>query len=397
MPSARPRIPAGRTPVRVTAHGVCRLRGFTLVELLVVIAIIGILVALLLPAIQAAREAARRTECRNHLKNIGLAIHNFHDSQKMFPTGGTQPGAQIESYLKDTATVANPADRKGPPNGPLKQGIGWMFQVLPYLEEGAVHGIVRQAQLGENPIPLYNCPSRRGVTISSNDNWGDGLRVSLVDYAAATAGPSRSEIGNAIVNYLNDPASNVREIFWGCTSCDSTLPSANVAKNMIANGTPIQFRGIVQRTDWAPVPVTPFNPSGGVIAGFGAKMTMAKIIDGTSKTLLAGEKRLRPSEYSGNSTRPGARERQAPTFDDRGWADGFDHDHLRSCMFPIEQDGELPEEDGEFAFSFGSAHAGGMNALFADSSVTTINYDIDRETFNRLGHRSDGETITQSF
>ena len=72
-----------------------RKRGaFTLVELLVVIAIIGILVALLLPAIQAAREAARRTQCRNNLKNIGLAIHNFHDTYKMFPTGGTitKPG-----------------------------------------------------------------------------------------------------------------------------------------------------------------------------------------------------------------------------------------------------------------------------------------------------------------
>ena len=137
-------------------------RGFTLVELLVVIAIIGILVALLLPAIQAAREAARRTQCQNNLKNIGLAIHNFNDSKKQFPTGGTGPGVKIENYLQDSLTTPE-ANRKGPPNGPLKQGVGWMFQILPYLEEGSISNIIRQEDLSKNPIELYNCPSRRGI------------------------------------------------------------------------------------------------------------------------------------------------------------------------------------------------------------------------------------------
>ena len=101
--------------------------GFTLVELLVVIAIIGILVALLLPAIQAAREAARRTECKNNLKNIGLAIHNFHDTHKRFPMGGTINAPQIQNYVVN-----------GRPNGTERQGLGWLYQILPHLEEGAL-------------------------------------------------------------------------------------------------------------------------------------------------------------------------------------------------------------------------------------------------------------------
>jgi prepilin-type N-terminal cleavage/methylation domain-containing protein/prepilin-type processing-associated H-X9-DG protein len=367
-----------------------RSSAFTLVELLVVIAIIGILVALLLPAIQAAREAARRTECRNKLKNIGLAIQNLHSSIKMFPTGGTSPGATISDYVVG-----------GRPNGPLRQGIGWMYQILPYLEEGAVSNIVTQADLAKNPIPLYNCPSRRSVTITKNDNYGDGIEVSLVDYAGATAGPSRSEVeaGKAGVSsfqeYINNPQDHTSELFWGCpapVSCSSTLPTPANNKTQFDAGKPIQFRGIIQRTDWQPIP-PPSPQAPGRHGGYTKKMSFQQITDGSSKTLLVAEKRLRPSEYSGYSTRPGATEQQAPKFDDRGWADGWDYDHLRSCMFPLLQDGELPETDDEFAYSFGSAHSSGINAMFADGSVTSINFDIDREVFNRLGHRFDGEVI----
>ena len=164
-------------------------RAFTLVELLVVIAIIGILVALLLPAIQAAREAARRAQCKNNLKNIGLSVHNFQDTYKFFPMGGTQPDVLIEDYLKDSATVSTPANRKGPPNGPLEQGLGWMYQILPYLEEGAVKGIIHEDDLNGQPgiksqlIALYNCPSRRPLALGPGG-------VSLVDYAGVCAGPA---------------------------------------------------------------------------------------------------------------------------------------------------------------------------------------------------------------
>ena len=97
-----------------------KIRGFTLVELLVVIAIIGILIALLLPAVQAAREAARRSQCSNNLKQIGLALQNYHDTFKVFP-----PGA-----LYDSSATSNGGDRIS----------GWVL-ILPFMEAGTVHDL----------------------------------------------------------------------------------------------------------------------------------------------------------------------------------------------------------------------------------------------------------------
>jgi len=100
------------------AMGSSKKRAFTLVELLVVIAIIGILIALLLPAVQAAREAARRSQCTNNLKQIGLALHNYHDVQRCFPLG---------AYTGVGATYG------------YDSGTNWRTEILPYLEQGALY------------------------------------------------------------------------------------------------------------------------------------------------------------------------------------------------------------------------------------------------------------------
>jgi prepilin-type N-terminal cleavage/methylation domain-containing protein/prepilin-type processing-associated H-X9-DG protein len=365
--------------------------GFTLVELLVVIAIIGLLVALLLPAIQSSREAARRTQCKNNLKNIGMSVHNLIDTYKYFPTGGTDTFPTLEFFLHDTHTQPNTNLRQGPPNGPLKQGLGWLYQILPYLEEGPIKNIVRSGQLMGLTIPLYNCPSRRGPTFGQAIG---GTGFQLVDYAAAVAGPARSEIGDSEFNkYLADShptyphfTSKQAEIFWGCPGCPASGGRGlNDLRTKYAAGKLPKFRGIIQRTDWFD------SPSPGKHVGWGVKMTFAKIDDGASKTMLAGEKWVHVSNYSGSYP-----------ADDLGWATGWDFDALRSTLIKPRSDSRDPRpvdsnDNDPGLYTFGSAHADGSNAVFADGSVTFISYDMDLENFNRLGHRFDGEAMNEGL
>jgi prepilin-type N-terminal cleavage/methylation domain-containing protein/prepilin-type processing-associated H-X9-DG protein len=124
-------------------------RAFTLIELLVVIAIIGVLIALLLPAVQAAREAARRAECKNHLKQLALAMHNYHETHRRFPSG----------YIVET-------------------GWGWGTMLLPHIDQRPLFDSLGPSgemdltnsvllDLLRTPLSLYQCPS------DSHPNWND--------------------------------------------------------------------------------------------------------------------------------------------------------------------------------------------------------------------------------
>jgi prepilin-type N-terminal cleavage/methylation domain-containing protein/prepilin-type processing-associated H-X9-DG protein len=141
-------------------------QGFTIVELLVVIAIIGILIALLLPAVQAAREAARRSQCSSHLKQIGLALHNYHDSHRSFPP----------FLINRTGDPSRIAD--------VDKGANWLVFLLPYVEQRALydewdfHIPANQNPGRSQELPVYKCPSdpqsRRNFCSYAGGQWARG-------------------------------------------------------------------------------------------------------------------------------------------------------------------------------------------------------------------------------
>lgn len=147
-------------------------QGFTLVELLVVIAIIGVLIALLLPAVQQAREAARRMQCTNHLKQWGLAFHNYHDTVNTFPFGATNDKrhtwvVSLWPYIEQNALADAYDDNKG-------------FYEEPNIVQNTLDGVLA------NVIPLYHCPSMDGGKMNTSDAYWRARVHYAVNYGNVT-------------------------------------------------------------------------------------------------------------------------------------------------------------------------------------------------------------------
>jgi prepilin-type processing-associated H-X9-DG protein len=269
-----------------------------------------------------------------------------------------------------------------------------MYQILPFLEEASVkETLIRTQQLSKFPIVLYNCPSRRGITIHQNS------QISLVDYAATVGGPSRSEIGDTeFQKYLADQhptytqfVSNQEDVFWGCPGCTTgTGRGLGELETRFKAGKQPKIRGVIQRSDWTGMPDDPAPLYRHI--GFMTKMTPAKITDGTSKTMMVSEKWVHTAKSQGSGGQA----------DDRGWTDGWDFDAQRSTLIRPRADGEVPEPSDANPndpgnYPLGSAHAGGINVAFADGSVGAVTYEVNLETLNQLGNRYDGEVIDEEF
>jgi prepilin-type N-terminal cleavage/methylation domain-containing protein/prepilin-type processing-associated H-X9-DG protein len=314
-------------------------RGFTLVELLVVIAIIGILIALLLPAVQAAREAARRTQCTNHLKQLGLGFMVHHDQQKHLPTGGW-------GYM----WVCD-ADR----GLDKRQPGGWGYTVLPFTEQQNLFdlgkGLTGAAKLTANkqrietPLSFYHCPSRRrakaypvvvAIDFVKKPLFSDALTVAARNDYAANAGE------NITAGFGPGPST----IAQG-DSPTYDWPAASLATGIIANRSEIK---------------------------------LGEIEDGTTNTYMIGEKFLNSDEY----------ETGTGLGDDQTVYSGDERDVVRFARDwqPLQDRGGVDNTWG-----FGSPHQTGLNMAFCDGSVRVVSYTIDKDVHRWLANRADGNAV----
>jgi prepilin-type N-terminal cleavage/methylation domain-containing protein/prepilin-type processing-associated H-X9-DG protein len=328
-----------------------RRRGFTLIELLVVIAIIAVLIALLLPAVQQAREAARRSQCTNNLKQIGLAFHNFQDSMGRLPQGG-------RDHDPATAYATTGMNLNSCCRSRNRAGFNWSYHILPYLEGQNIYNLSTEADdpavgstdtfntrediVAQNTIAVFHCPTRRAPT-----PYG-GSRFFRCDYAGNAGERTESGIRTA------------------------------------TNG---GRTGVVIQTDLDTI-------------------TIERIRDGSSNTIMVAEKGLHPDALGSEG---GDNER----WNNSGW----DEDAVRwgagrlnnGTVYGLTPmpDIQLPRQDppggawttvvdrggrswGQWHPYFGGPHSGGVIACMADGHVRMISFNIDHEVFRRLSHSRDG-------
>jgi prepilin-type N-terminal cleavage/methylation domain-containing protein/prepilin-type processing-associated H-X9-DG protein len=339
------------TLVELPAVSKCKRRAFTLVELLVVIAIIGVLVSLLLPAVQAAREAGRRTQCANHLKQLGLAAQSHLSATQRWPTGGWG-----YKWIGDP-NLGNSWQQPG----------GWIFNVLPYMEEQNVYDLQRgqtgaaktaaASKMIATPLPGLICPSRRSVqTFEIHSMWADSATPF---YADSTPKLARADYAaNSGDVYVDAGSNNSGMPYWGPNDYPSGI-AASAGWQLI--------------TEYATGIVFPAS-----------MVSAAHVRDGLSKTYLFGEKYLEADSYE-NGWDPGDNENMyiGDNGDIARWAGpGYS-----------PQTDRLGYVDWHI---YGSAHAGVFNMVFCDGSVHQLSYEIDDTLHGYLANRMDGKVVDLS-
>jgi prepilin-type N-terminal cleavage/methylation domain-containing protein len=318
--------------------------GFTLVELLVVIAIIGILVALLLPAIQAAREAARRTECSNRLKQLGVAIHNYHDSHQVFPPGGI---VTAEMCPGSGAPPTKPAFSSGKCD---KSRAPWTVLILPFLEQTSLY-------------------EKFNFNTSFAHTWDEGCNT------------------NRSLQFSNNPN-------YQCPSDPNSKPSiGNNNYNGCQGGGPASQAACTSESSSG----RKFYTNGALFVN--SEIGFADILDGSSNTYLIGETKYNflkgsrsdlPNRYIGW----GSAVRVQVTSKD--YSSPTNLTAAVNSVNGFAKHGKQYFTMDESSTYFGSFHPAGAQFVFADASVNFINESIHLSTHRFLGNREDGESL-QNF
>jgi prepilin-type processing-associated H-X9-DG protein len=296
--------------------------------------------------------------------------------------------------------VSGGINNPGAPNGPTKQGLGWAYQILPYLEQNAVHGLVSTDQIKQTVIPFYACPSRRTAqTMETVASIGSGV-VAIMDYASAqpltTVCGGTGEKHNIVDThpFQGATSNNVAEDAFWCTAPART-PSTNDSV----------FDGVIVRILWKRLLAATANSAarGKFLSGGIRSVKPAQVTDGMSNTFMISEKFVRSDMIDSNIGPNG----QISYSDDSGWTDGWDPDTVRFTGYqPISDNtkGFCYEPStakyctGENAdvYFFGSSHPSGINSAFADGSVHHITFDVDILLFNALGTRNGEEVVDTS-
>ncbi len=318
-----------------------RQRGFTLIELLVVIAIIAVLIALLLPAVQQAREAARRTQCKNNLMQVGLALQNYILGHDVLPPGSLNASGPINS--KEDATQYH---------------LGWMVQILPYMEQGNVYNHVdftKSIYAQENNpvrsrmIASFICPSdphNRGTVGISNycgvhNDYETSIDVNQngVLYLNSSVRYEQVKDGSSNTIYVMESLGNMGSDLGWMSGTRATLRNGVIWSNK-------------------PTPATATDP----------------------------DKEVSASDPAAAGT-PDPNAPAAPNY--------TMHPNGRGRGIAIQQQLADLENGIDSVGGPSSSHVGGWHNLMGDGSVRFISENISPRTFRNLTHRADGEMLDE--